>query len=192
MNKATLAILGFLGVGVVAVVMAVLMYFTYSNAEIRLRNAIKAKQADNKNEMDNMWKSISQVAQVTEEERKSLMEVFNGYAGARTPAGDNKAIVKWIHEAIPNVDNKTFLNLQNIIVAKRDGFTMRQKELLDLNREHDNCIDVAPSSFFVGGRGKIDVVIVTSTRTERSFETGKDDDTDLFSRNKSSNTKTNN
>jgi len=39
---------------------------------------------------------------------------------------------------------------------------------------------VRDTSWFVGGRGKIDVQIVTSTRAEAAFETGKDDDTDLF------------
>lgn len=185
MNKATLGIVGILGTCAIAVVMVFVMYFSYSNAEIRLRNALTAKQTDNKNEMDAMWKSIAQVANVADEDRKSLSEIFNSHASARSGTGDDKAIVKWIKESIPNVDNKTFLNLQNVIVVQRDGFKFRQKELLDLKREHDNAIDTAPSSFFVGGRGKIDVVIVTSTRTEKSFETGKDDDTEIFSRPKS-------
>jgi hypothetical protein len=68
----------------------------------------------------------------------------------------------------------------NIIVSQRDGFKFRQKELLDLKREHDNLIDLFPSSLFVGSRGKIDVIIVTSTRTEEAFKSGKDDDTKLF------------
>lgn len=179
MNKTLLAVIGVAGVGVLAIVMVAIMWVTYSNAEIRMRNAIVAKQTDNKNEMDNMWKQISQVTQVTDEQKKALMEIFNGYATARTGTNPGASLAKWIHEAIPNVDQSTFKNLQNIISAKRDGFVMRQKELLDLNREHDNQIDTFPSSLFVGSRGKINIVIVTSSRTEGAFQSGKDDDVSL-------------
>lgn len=178
--KTLLAVGGLIGTAVLAVIIVVVMYVSYSNAEVRLRNAIKAKQTDNKNEMDAMWKTIAQTAEVSDKDRASLMEIFNGYAQARNGNDNGAAVVKWIKEAIPTVDNKTLLNLQNIIVAQRDGFKFRQKELLDLNREHDNIIDTLPSSLFVGGRGKIDVVIVTSTRTENAFQSGKDDDTQLF------------
>jgi hypothetical protein len=42
-----------------------------------------------------------------------------------------------------------------------------------------------PSRFFlvtIGGHTLPELKIVTSTRTEKAFETGKDDDTDLFSK----------
>lgn len=156
-----------------------LMYVSYSNQEIQLRNLITAKMADNKSEYDNMWKKISQVAQVTQEERKSLEGIILGNANARSPKSD-KQIMTWIKEAVPNVDNKTFINLQNIITASRDSFTMRQKELIDMNREHDNLIMVFPGSIFVGSRGKIEIKVITSTKTEKVFDSGKDDDTKVF------------
>jgi beta-lactam-binding protein with PASTA domain len=180
MNKTLIAVLGLAGTFAVGLLLIVFMWMNYSNSEVRLRNAIVAKQKDNQNEMDAMWKNISQTAQVADKDRQSLMQIFNGYAQARSGEGDNQAIFKWIKESVPNVDTKTFQNLQNIIVSQRDGFKFRQKELLDLNREHDNIIDTYPSHLFVGGRGKIDVVIVTSTRTDNAFKTGKDDDTKLF------------
>lgn len=181
MNKTLIAVLGFLGVGVLAAVMLFVMGISFHNKEVRLRNTIVNKQTDNKNEMDAMWKNISQVAQVADKDRKSLMEIFNGYADARTPQNAG-SIMNWIKEAIPSVDNKTMVNLQNVIVSQRDGFKFRQKEILDLKREHDNIIDTFPNAIFAGflGRKKIDVVIVTSTRTEDAFKSGKDDDTKLF------------
>ena len=184
MNKTLIAVIGLVSTFVLGVFILVVMYFSYSNTEIRLRNAIVAKQADNRNEMDAMWKNIAQTAQVAEKDRQSLMEIFNGYASARQGGGESKAIFNWITESCPNVDTKTFQNLQNIIVAQRDTFKFRQKELLDLKREHDNAIDLFPSSIFVGGRGKIDVTIVTSSRTENAFKSGKDDDVKLFNNNK--------
>jgi hypothetical protein len=153
---------------------------TASNQEKRLRNAITAKQKDNQSQFDNMWKKISQVAQVTDGQKQALLEIFVQHAQARAGKGEDKALVKWIQESVPQVDTKTFAQLQNIIVSSRDAFTERQRELLDMKREHDNTIDLFPSSLFCGGRPKIDVIIVTSTRADEAFKTGKDDDTDVF------------
>jgi hypothetical protein len=111
------------------------------------------------------------------------MEIFSSYAQGRAGSDPKTPMMNWIKEACPNIPSGTFDKLMNIIVSQRDGFKFRQKELLDFKREHDNLIDTAPSSFFVGGRGKIEVVIVTSTRTENAFKTGKDDEVELFPKN---------
>jgi hypothetical protein len=71
----------------------------------------------------------------------------------------------------------------NTITAARNTWTTNQTALLDFKREHDNLIDTQPSRFFVhtlGGKDKIDVVIVTSSRTDNAFQTGQDNDTDVF------------
>lgn len=184
MNKTLLAVLGIGGVGLLLAVILLIMGISFHNNEVTLRNLIVNKQTDNKNEMDAMWKNISQVAQVADKDRASLMELFNGYAQGRTGTGDGQAVMKWIKEAVPQIDNRTFINLQNVIVSQRDGFKFRQKEILDYKREHDNLITTFPNMVFASilGRNKIDVVIVTSTRTEDAFKSGKDDDVKLFNK----------
>ena len=182
MNKTLITLLGFIGAGVLLAVIIFGMGISFHNKEVRLRNLIVNKQTDNKNEMDAMWKNISQTAQVAEKDRASLMEIFNGYASARAGNDPKTPLVNWIKEAVPNIQSGTFDKLMNIIVSQRDGFKFRQKEILDFKREHDNIIDTFPNMIFatVLGRKKIDVVIVTSTRTEDAFRSGKDDDTRLF------------
>jgi len=183
MSKTLVAVLGCLGVGLLLLVVIAGMAIGFHNKEVRLRNLIVNKQTDNKNQMDKMWKNIDQVAQVSDEQKKALVEIFTSHAAARTSEGQGR-VMAWIKESVPDASptSKTYLNLQNIIVSERDGFTMRQKEILDFKREHDNIIDVFPGNIFamIMNRKKIDVVIVTSTRTEKAFESGKDDDTDLF------------
>jgi membrane-associated HD superfamily phosphohydrolase len=153
---------------------------SYSNQEIRLRNTIEAKQKDNTSEFDNMWKKISQVSQVSDKERTSLMEVFNSYAKSRSSGDNNQMLMKWIQESIPNVSSDLYKNLQNIIISSRDSWTMRQKELISLNNERNILIEQFPGSLFLSSRSKIEIKIITSSRTEKTFETGKDDSTDLF------------
>lgn len=184
MSKTWIAVLSVLGVLGFAVIIVVVTVLSTANRETDLSTAIHAKQRDNQNEMDKMWKTISQVAQVTDAQKNALMEIFTGYAQARADgkAGGGGSLATWIHEAVPNVDTSTFNNLQNIITAQRDGFAERQKELLDLNREHERLLQRIPSGWILSmmGRKSIEVTIVTSTRTEEAFKTGKDDDVNVF------------
>lgn len=186
MSKTLIAILGFIGVGLLLVIILVVMGISFHNQEVTLRNTINTKQTDNKNQMDAMWKTIAQTAQVADKDRESLSSIFKEYASARTGSGDSKPIMNWIKEAVPNVqvNSDVFKNLMNIIVSQRDGFKFRQTELLDLGREHDNVITKFPGLVFASilGRKHIDLVIVTSTRTENAFKTGKDDEVNLFNK----------
>jgi hypothetical protein len=181
MKTAILALLGLAGTAVIAVLIVAIMGVSFYNQEVTLRKTIEAKQTDNKNQMDAMWKIIDQNAQVTEIQKNNLMEIFNGYASARTGANGSASLMKWVQEAIPNVDQSTFNNLMNTITAQRDSFKQRQTELLDLNREHDVLISRFPNVLFAGivGAKHIDITIVTSSRTENAFQTGKDDDVKL-------------
>ena len=162
---------------VVAVIILASMFVSYSNQERRLRNQITAKQRDNTSELDNVQKKISQSVQVTDLQMAAIKDIIVGNAQARK--GGSGTLATFVTEAVPNLDTTTFNNLQNIIAGSRDAFTMRQKELLDLKRAHDNLIDTWPSSLIVGGRGKIDVVIVTSAHVKENFRTGEDNDIKL-------------
>jgi hypothetical protein len=91
MNKTLIAVIGLVGTFLLGILIIGIMWVSYSNAEHRLRNTIVAKQRDNQNEMDAMWKNISQTAQVAEKDRSSLMEIFNGYAQNRQGGGGKQS-----------------------------------------------------------------------------------------------------
>lgn len=154
-----------------------------TNKSTVLINQIKAKQEANTTDFDNMKKKISQVAQVSDMQMNKLKEIFVENSQARTPNGGG-SLALWIKEAVPNVDTKTFENLQNIIVSSRDSWTMRQKELIDYKREHDNMMDTIPSCWVLSfvGHSKQEITVVTSSMTKEAFKTGKDDDIDVFQR----------
>jgi hypothetical protein len=166
-------------VGIIFAIILGVWYFSTSNKEIALRNQIEAKQADNKNVYDSTWKQISQCAQVTDAQKQALLEIVTGYAKARTGNGGG-SLATMVTEVVPNMDTSTFNQLMNIITSARTRFDRVQTEILDLNREHNNCIDLFPGSIVCGGRPKIKIELVTSSRTEGAFESGKDDDVQVF------------
>lgn len=184
MNKPLIVTLGILGVLVFSFFIIVGMFISTSNTESRLRTTIENKLKDNTSEFDNMYKKISQVAQVSEKQMSYLKDIIISHAEARTGTGDGGSIMKWIQESVPNIDTSTMNNLQNIITSSRDSWTMRQKELIDLSREHTTMLRVFPSNVILSflGRKEIPITIITSSRTENVFKTGKDDEIKVFSK----------
>lgn len=167
-------------VAVVVLIVSVIGYVIgVKNDEVALRVLAEAKQTDNTSEFDNMWKKISQVAQVTDEQKNALKEIFVEHAQARTTEGGG-SLMKWVQESVPNVDLSVYKNLQNMIMASRDAWTMRQKELIDIKREHDKLLRTIPSCWVLGGVKPLEIVVITSTKTTAVFKTGKDDDVNLF------------
>jgi len=181
-NKFMYGCLGVFVIGLIVLVAFSIYGVGVANKETRLAVAIKAKMADNPQEMDNMWKKIAQFGEVSQAKRDALHDIFADVAKARSPDKQGGTLATWIHESYPTVDLATYDNLQNLIASSRDAWTMRQKELIDLNREHDVLLSVFPSNIVCSilGRQKIDIVVVTSSRTEKAFQSGKDDDVGVF------------
>ena len=183
MSKGVVIALGMFGIFVLILLVVGGSVIGTFNTEVSLRATIENKMKDLKSEFDNMWKKISQVAQVTDAQKQAIKEIVVGYAQARSTGKDaSGSFINALRETVPSIDTTTFNNLQNIIVGSRDSFTMRQKELLDLKREHDKLLRSFPSNIVLGmfGKKEIDVTIVTSSKTERVFETGTDDDVNVF------------
>lgn len=164
-------------IGLVTLVTAVGIY----NAQSSLQNTYEMKIKANESDFDNMFKKIRQSVQIPEAKKDAFRDIFTAYAGARTSEGQGR-VMAWVKESAPNVDLSTYDNVLNIINGSRDSWTSRQKELVDLAREYNQNLVVFPKNIFLKfcGFQKIDPKIVTSTKTEEAFKTGKDDDVELF------------
>lgn len=182
MNKtilaAIVALVGLVFVGIVTIGWGLSIY----NTQAGLKNGYEMKVVDNRNEYDAVWKKISQVCQIADAKKDAFKEIFTSYASARTTQGAGQ-VMTWIKENAPTgIDLKVFDNAQNIIVASRDSFVMRQKELVGKAEVYNYNLTQMPKGAILKlfGFQPIDPKIVTSTRTEEAFNTGKDDDTTLF------------
>jgi hypothetical protein len=169
-------------IGIIFTIIIAVWWVSTSNKEIGLRNMIVAKQTDNKNVYDSTWKQISQCAQVTDAQKQALLEIVVGYAKGRTGNGGGSFATS-VKEVVPTMDTSTFNQLMNIITSARKQFERVQTEILDLSREHNNLIDMFPGSIVCGGRPKIVISLVTSSRTENAFVSGVDDDVNVFQKN---------
>jgi len=167
--------------GIAAVFLAVIIFFMYasaSNTEVRLKNQGSAQEQLCKNNFDNMFKTIAQVAQVSEQYKESFKEIYIPLIEGRYK--DENLLMKWVTESNPNFDTKLYDKLVDVIESKRNGFELEQKKLVSIVQEHNNLLETMPSSWFVGGRPHLQVTYVTSSKTKEVYRTGEDNDIDLF------------
>ena len=162
------------------ILVLIITWISSSNREIDLRNKITAQQKNLEVVFDNTWKIISQQAQVTDKYKDSFREIYQGLMNERYGEGDKQSLMRWVTESNPNFDASVFTKLMSSIEAQRESFTTEQTKLLSFKNSHDNVIDKFPSSLFVGGRGKIEVNVVTSGKTEEVFKLGKENDVKMF------------
>lgn len=173
------------GVVVIGIIVAtclltwVFMGISANNTYTDLETRAAARQDVSKITFDNTWKIIQGQSQVAVKERESFKEVFVELMNARA-ANDNNLLMKWSQEAQIPLSSELYRNLQNTIEAQRNKFTNAQKELIDIKREADKLKKTFPSSMFLGKRKTIEIQLVTSTKTEKTFEEGKEDDINVF------------
>lgn len=184
MTKSILA-LGAIVVAAVGLIFVLIfgMYLlsTYNN-QADLNNRYEMKVVDDNNEFDNMWKQVSQSYQIADANKNAFKEIFASWAQGSTPQDGGKVML-WIKQAVPDTKGVAdiYKDVMNVMTSKRDGFTMRQKELIAIAEQYNRNLAIQPRGFFLKlfGFKHIDPKIVTSTRTKKAFETGVDDDVSL-------------
>ena len=156
-----------------------LMYVSANNSEISLRNRAEAQRKKIEVVYDQMWKIISQKAQVTDKYKESFKEIYSGIISGRYEKGDG-SLMKWITESNPNFDITLYTSLIQSIEAERNNFTNAQDVMIDIIREHQNLLQKFPSSVFVGSRKPIEYTIISSTKSKAVMDSGVDDDVKVF------------
>lgn len=177
MNK--IVILTIVGLLAVLGIWGVSTYINISNTEIRMRKSVEAQNQVCMSFYDKLWKIISQKAQVADKYKSSFREVYADIMSERY-SDNGGSLMKWIQEHNPDFDASLFKDIQRSIEVERNGYFNEEKKLIDLDNEHDMYIAVFPNSFFVGGRGETEIKTVRSSRTNDAFETGEDNDVDVF------------
>lgn len=156
----------------------------FYNTSTTLIASYEAKVDANKADFDNTWKTISQVAQVPGKYKEDFQGVYEAYMAARQGGNTGEgAMLSFLTEAVPQYDAQAlYSKVQNVVESKREAWTNRQKELRDIKREHDTLLRTFPGvvyNLFLGQQ-ELGAVVITSTKTEKTFESGIDDDTNLF------------
>jgi hypothetical protein len=167
------------GVFVSAALILGLGYLSFSNQANGFETDIKAKYADNKNVYDNGWKKVKEVAQVPDLQVAALQKVYETAMTGRYGDDGSRAVVQFITEQNPNLDQQTFVKIQQDIEAFRNEFKANQTQLVSQKQAYERFLRATTSGRFynmLGGYPRIDLDkfdIVTSERTEEDFKSKK-------------------
>lgn len=188
--------------GALVLLWLIISYISFYNGAVELENATLAQYQQNKNDYDNFWKTIQEMAQVPDKYKDDFQEVLVGNTSARYGPSGSQASVQWLREHAVRFDDSQYKRLMTAIEGGRRDFEANQQLLLDVQRRYRDHLQ----SFFgrgwasIGGFPKpvagelapskdmdadgkltaLDYRIVTSGRTEEAFAEGEDEAIDVF------------
>lgn len=183
MKKSSIITLVTIGVLLLCALGIVGAYFSVNNEEVSLRKQAEAQRGKIEAVYDQMWKIISQKAQVTDEYKEAFKEIYPELIAGRYSQEGDGSLMKWITEANPEFDASIYRDLMQSIEVQRITFTKAQERILDIIREHETLCETYPGKWFVSNTTPIEYTIVSSTKSKMAMETGMDDDVEVFHRN---------
>lgn len=180
MNAVAKVLLGLVAVLVVLGVVGVSSVIGINNSLVEQENGLTAQYKQNQNNYDNMTKKVLEVAQVPAMATEDLEKLTKAAISGRYGSEGSKAVFQFIQEQNPTVSADLYSKVQTVIEAGRNSFEADQKVLLDKKRIYQNNLNTFPNVFIAKFLGfpKIDldkIDIVTSNRTEKAFDTKKDE-----------------
>lgn len=177
---AMLAVFIVLGIIAVLALLVVLVLRSANNTANGFETKVKYEHTNNKNVLSQGQQKILELAQVPGMARDDILKVAEGAIKGRYGAEGSRAVFQAITENNPNVDPALYVKLQQVIEATRDKFETSQTRLLDVKRSYEKALGDMPQGFVMKLLGypriPLDTYnIVTTDRTERAFEKGRED-----------------
>lgn len=180
MSDGLKVLFGLLTVGLVLTVTVVGSLVGINNEFVALEKGLEAQYKQNQNSYDKMYKTVVETANVQERYSKDFKTTYDSMMTGRYGEGGSKAVFQMITESNPQLDPSVYKQLQQLIESNRESFKADQQSLLDKKRVYETKLGQFPHGFVAKFMGfpRIDlskIDIVTSERTEKTFETKKDE-----------------
>lgn len=175
MNLKTITILVAIGLFFASLIIYFGTKWHYENEEVALREQAEAQRGKVEAVYDEMWKIISEQANIADKYQESFRQIYTEIISGRYSQGDG-TLMKWIQERNPTLDASLYKKVMNSIEIQRENFTNQQTRMLDIIREHKTLVLTKPGSFFLSDIKEIEFTVISSTRAKKVMETGIDDE----------------
>lgn len=150
--------------------------WSHRNTMVELDEKINAQYTSNKSTYDNMWKKFKEMSQVSDMQSDKIKELYQELVSGRS--SNTNLLFNAIKEENPQLDQSTFINLQNEIASSRNAFNNSQKQITDIVREYNTYVKkkFITSAIFNYETKNSEDFITTSDKTTKAFEDKKDDE----------------
>lgn len=178
--KVWMIVLSVLAVIFGAIALLVGMGISANNYGVRAENGIVATYSNNQNILSNYSKKVLEAVQVPAMYTEDFTKIVTASMQGRYGADGSKASMQWLKEMNIPFDSSLYANMQRLIESGRNEFQAGQERLIDEKRSYNAERGQFPRSMFMSMLGfpKIDLNkydIVTDARTDRAFETKKEE-----------------
>lgn len=179
-NKLVIGILVVVGFLLLASVITAATLWGQRGEMVAMENQIDAQYDANKSNYDKMWKTFKEMTQVTELQAEQFKDVYTDLISGRYE--DSAPLFSAIQEANPSLGIEVYTTLQRQIAADRAVFDNNQKKILDIINQYNTFVEheaIIVAMLTNREPMKGSDFIITSERTEKTFESGQDDEIDL-------------
>ncbi len=182
MTKQTGIILGILIFLAISTFLYISSMIGIKNEEATLRVQIKKQTEVCSIRFDDMWKIIKKKAQIPEHYKDDFKDLI--LADNTTTYGENGlqigGMMNMIQKTNPTFSPDMYKDLMQTIETEMKSFESEQKSLIALSEQHEILLTTFPGTMFLSGIQPIEIKLVTSGKTKKAYETGEDNDTDVF------------
>lgn len=167
---------------------AVMWTLSVYNSNVALEQKILAIDQQNKNNLSSLTLRVKEMGNIPGMAVDGLATVTRAAMSGRYGPEGSKAVVQFIHEQNPTLDQSLYSRIMSTIENGRMDFERNQKQKIDICREYTTIISKAPRSIVSGilGFPKIDINpnstsesapcrILVSGDVREKFKSGIDD-----------------
>ena len=174
---------------VVGLVVAIISANNYGNAA---QVSIHTMYQNNENIFAQYGQKVAEAVGVTAIAKADMVDLLSGSLEARYGSGGSQATLMAVTEAFPVLDQGIYTQVQRIIEAGRNDFTVAQTQLIDAKRSYVTALGSFPKGQFLSMMGypsinigyplgtEDDYPIISTTRAADTFESGVEVDNALI------------
>lgn len=172
-SSAQITILTLVVLGIIVGGILFMIRIGVNNTDASLRNKAKAQQTVNMATKDKVWRILKQQAGISQTAFDKFDSIYTKIFDARYK--DQNLLTKFVNENNPQLPTNMLQQVMDNVMVLESEFTMCQKQLADIKREHDDLLMKEPGCWFLANKDTLQIVIVTSTSTKNAYTTGIDD-----------------
>ncbi len=183
MSKSLIGVLAAAGIVLFLGGTILFSFLGFQNESNAFEQQIIAKYTDNQNVYDNGWKEVKEKAQIPAQYAGDLQKIYGELVTGRQ--GSPNELFRMITEANPTLDSKLYVEIQQSIEGFRQSFKQTQTELISIKQTYQTFLSATTTGRLfntISHYPHIDMNkydIVTSSQTDKAFETKKADELDL-------------
>ena len=186
MSKTGIVVLSIFGAVALLVLSLVVAVIGYYNSAVNFENSIDASDKNMQNILGQQAPKLREMLGVRKLQADDVARVIREANESRYGDGGSQAVMNWIREQNPTLDQKGYDRILNVIEATRNNFNHEQTLKIDKVQQYKNATQRFPGNIIYGFLGKPTPGfmekherVIQSSHTRETFETGIDDGIDV-------------